>query len=402
MSEEPLIIRSFYSLSEVIRKFLRNKYANKYARNISDELPEELLRPSVFTGIFPLETNKIRTTLNKAFNNLTLIKDKTIENIDKIITDYAEGKQKEYLILGGGVTLPCVFEQLYEELLKLLSPSIAAAIMLQLQLNRLVDEANYSLRLRRIGEAESQTDIVSPLHMAWSLLADKRFSYLRVKEGLEALVEEKEKIRNTFNKILNDEKMFLEIYKSFMEDEQKNLANVLWRWLCERNSELCTEWANYFAGLIFGVKEALERAGFKPGQRILKGYVNICMVNYGFFEYELYSLLVNDGIPAIPKLEVHYRDELQEEVGAGRREKMRELDILAMDSRGRLAQVEVTATDDLSEIQKKIESGPAPIADRLIVVAPEEALNDMNCWDYGAACIPLEKPYRLVIELRGT
>lgn len=398
MSEEPLIIKSFNSLTDIIRKFLRNRYKE----NINEELPEELLRPPIFIGIFPIESRKIERILNEALSNLIRIKNETITNIDKLIIDQTEGRHEEHLIFGSYVTLPSIFVRLYEELLKLLSPSVAAAIILQLQLNRLVNETNYSLRLRRVGEAESETGIVSPLHMAWSLLAGKGFSYLRIKGELKTLINNKEKIRNNFIKILNNNKKFHEIYRAFMEGEQKDLANVLSRWLSRKgNPELYAARVNYFARLIFGVKEALVRAGFKPNEKILRGYMNACVVNYGFFEYELYSLLVNEGIPAIPKLEVHYRVE-QEGKEAREREKVRELDILTMDSKGYLTQVEVTTTANLSELQEEIKDGPAPIASRLIVVAPKKALEGIDCWGYNVTCIPLEEPYRLVNVLRST
>lgn len=222
---------------------------------------------------------------------------------------------------------------------------------------------------------------------------------------MKTLIENKDKIKHFFNEIMRDVGgKYFKVYKFFMEGKKKNLAEYLGKWLSsEVDSKLCSTLTRYLTELIFGVREALESAGFMPDEEILRSYLNACMVNFGFFEYEIYSLLLNEDFPAIPRLEVHKWEEEENRGGMGTGVGIvtREVDILTVDLHDYLVEVEVTAAASRSEVQERIERGPAPIADRLIVIAPEEALESVNCWDYDVACVPLEKPYRLVTELRG-
>ncbi|MEM3944705.1 MAG: hypothetical protein QXJ59_11545 [Thermofilaceae archaeon] len=411
MMAESLTAKSFYELARIAYGFLHREYSECTDRGkpLPTDLPDEFLNPEVIQGIFPDKSKKLREELINTLKYLINARIKIIKNIDRVILDNIDkkrdniGKKRVPITNIVGSDVFSTLEELSGELLVLsLSRSFASALLLQLKLNESIKRNSLTIRLRRVGEVELGTGVASPLHMAWAWLADRRVSYVRSKGDLKTLLENKDEIRDTFSKIINDNSMFHEVYRSFMEGEQGDLANVLRQCFPrEEDSELRTAWANYFARLIFGVKEALEKAGFKPSERILKNYINACMINHGFFEYELYSLLVNEEIPAIPKLEVHYRSESQETAEASARENMRELDILAMDSREYLTQVEVTTTTDSNELRKEIERGPAPIADRLIVVAPEDALERINCWDYDVVCVPLEKPYGLIDKLRG-
>ncbi|MEM2475644.1 MAG: hypothetical protein QW407_06945 [Thermofilaceae archaeon] len=412
MIAEPLTAKSFYELSRIVYRFLRREYIECARKNkpLPMDLPDELSTPEVLKSIFPDKSEKLRKMLIKTLKYLIKIREKIIENTDRIILDNLDNIDIKCMtptvILGSDIF--STFKELSMELLDLsLSRSFAAAVQLQIKFNELAERNNLTIRLRRVGEVASGTGVASPLHMAWAWLADNKFAYMRIGGKMKTLVENKEVIKDLFNNIIRDESKFNRICITlFLSCKRDELINDLWRWISSRvGSELCTLWAKYFTELIFGIKEALKSVGFEigsEGPKVLKSYMNACMVNYGFFEYELYSLLVNEDIPAIPKLEVRYRGESQATVRAAEGENIRELDILTIDSEGYLTQVEVTTTADLSELQRKIESGPAPIADRLIVVAPMEALEGVDCQGHSVTCIPLEEPRRLVSKLRDT
>lgn len=396
MKPEALVLDTFDRLAGITRKFILDKYKSNDPKA---QLPDQLNEPLILRKIFPNECEKIQEILCDTLSNLIRMKNDIISRLDKLISDYfndqndINDQEIPELVI---VSTFSFIKRYYEELLKLLTRrSFAAAVQIQVSLFELIQRRNGNINVRLVEfESDSDSYTISSLHMAWAWLADRNFSYEKYGE-LNDLIKNRACIRKKFYEILKKKVRFHDVYKAWMENKREDLIELLQSCFSRRMKlNQRNTLARYFSDVIFALREALKEAVFLGDylrEEILKSYINVCMINFGFFEYEIYNLLLNEGIPALPRLKFIFRDSGEEIVW--------EIDILAIDSRGELTEIEITSSTNPDEILKKAADSYLGLASRRILVAPEEVIETSQVRGMGVTCVPLEKPLKLIEEL---
>lgn len=392
MRPETLVLNTFDRLSLLARRFLLDRYKANDARA---GLPEQLTEPPILTRIFPRECKKIEETLSRILINLRRSRENIINRFDVLVTNYFNERNNFRKLKTPKIVmvpLPFLTEKYYNRILRLLAKrrSLAAAIQIQISLFEKIQIRETNIHME-LGAFEANG--VSPLHMAWAWLADKGFSYQKYGE-LADLVKRREYVKRFFNSVLESKEKFHYVYKAWMENKREDLVNILLKWFPKKvKPYFRIACSCYFTDLIFGLRDALEHADLSNclEERVLRSYINVCMVNYGFFEYEVYNFLLSEGFPALPRLKYTLRNpdgEIQ-----------REVDVLAIDPRNGLVEVEITSSTNPEEIGKKIADPPFSLASRRVLLAPEEALKMKIIQEAAIACAPLERPSELVKTL---
>jgi len=241
------------------------------------------------------------------------------------------------------------------------------------------------------------------IHRVWSFLAERGVGLLcepgfcgRVDEVVEVFESScKHLVEKDGNRVIGD--LEYHIKRDQGDQRRSSLSGIISSYIKPyvRTQELFGSLVDYFVNHLEALGSLSELSA-----RGVEDYIRKVFCDRAFLEYEVYSRFVNNGIPALPRLQV-----------SSRNMRPREVDILAA-SRGRLYVVEVTARSNQENLRRKLDTlselSKVLNAYGNVLISTKEICEDPNLLTDldSAKCVSFEDlcagAWRLIGELFGS
>ena len=344
--------------------------------------------PSIVGGIFPEETRKLREELERACS-------KVKGGSETLKDSYKACLRKVLKYIRRGIPQPSEVEKTFKETVKC-DLSLPLADASGALFEALIETA--SIFSRRSFEAawltaealerNFQSSVITfelhdrdrrCIHPVWSFLADKgrrlivELRSLNYGKEMNTVID----ALSSAGESLKDEVKVLHDLITEAEKKRKALVEVISKKLREDlEKHLKYMLANYVTDHLLALHGVLRKFGRELRNDDLEYYLDVVFKDGCFLEYEVYAVLLELCVPAIPRVQLTYLPGNEEERRARAKKEVTELDVVAA-PRGELWLIEVTKStgeDKLREDMEKLEWLMGELgAGRALIICTREA-----------------------------
>jgi Holliday junction resolvase-like predicted endonuclease len=392
---EGLLVADF-SVYSVILDFLIEKIIKEYDKRFEGESLEEELLSSRFLGkivgkVYSKELKRVKSAVSEVLNSLVRVtrdyQQRVMYDVKWVTTilgrlDYGEhapvkkdvGRWRSSLYIQ-------TISYLRDFRLKVFSVLARRSFAYAMYLAILLD--------KRVVNEGVEIFVGEPLiHRVWSSLAEDSVGLLRERDvmcggidGIVGVLEKscKELLRENSKEVIED--LEHELRRGGRDYESK-VSEILAKYVkpVTESQELYKQVIDYYL-------DHLRTLGTLPeiSAKDLRNYLKKVFCERSFLEYEVYSYLVNSGVPAFPRLQLRTTD-----LDYG------EVDVLATLGDG-LHVIEVTTRKSEKGLEDKLvklqQIRTALNADEILLITTKENLEELEKTDHCSdiKCIALEK-----------
>jgi len=396
-----------------VLSFLFRELVKKYDEHFKKESCEELKLSdmsyfnSIVKRIYDHELEKVERELNKTLDRLVddvrRLQERIINEVKQLMITLGELGEEERANTVNEIAEAGLFRyglvnylvSLRSKLSDVLSErTFMYAVYLAMLLEKRVDSERVEIR---IGDS-------IPIHKVWSALAERGVRLLRepgiMCVGINNVVDVFEK---SCKKLLESRESIEDLEDCLKSRDCRSKASeILAKYLEFPNisQELRGQIISYYLGHLEALSALPEMSA-----KSLKTYIDIVFCKKSFLEYETYSYLINNYVPALPrlqiKLDLHDMNENEEEIRYEEGVKEGEIDVLVA-TEDQLHVIEVT-TRGYEELKNKLEKlGTISMklnADETILITTKENCEKLKTSNYDIGCFSFENLHAYVQNL---
>ncbi len=338
------------TLDKIITNIImRERFEEDPLQILRDELGGEMLTPKFWESwekIFPDEYSILRDLSTKVEENINLTVNRhlLIPSITyfKDLFDFAsEDILRQYESF---IRTAEEYRNVYGKFLRhvIENPAFTSAFCLISRLRNRIDE-------------KARVDLHSPslLYKAWAFFTKNKIvlPYFGIpSSGISILLEKIDQLTEK----LKDETLMIDLIDCIQRSERNKLSEILKNVLKSKDQLIDGKLIRYLVEILLIAREEIGR-GKQISFSETKEYINTMFEQKAVFEYEVYSYLIQLGVPALPRLEISIPQGEQTE------KKFTEVDVLALNlsensDQDQIWGIEVTTRRNIEELRKKVEN----------------------------------------------